>query len=205
MIGNRVTLPEDYRILRHIDLQKDKKLFFLINGSSFLILILAVGIGNQLIPFRTFYSMEKGIVLHFIRLIVTMGGIVLYFILHELVHGIFIKHYSGLPPKYGFKLSFAYAGSSAYFNKQSYLVITLAPLVIWGIFLTVTLIFVPVYWFWTVYILQICNASGAAGDLYMTWLITSLPEDILVLDSGISMMIYAPEQKPSKGDINNEH
>lgn len=73
MIENRVTLPDNYRAMRHIDLQRDKKLFFLINGLSFIILILAVGIGNQLIPFRTFYSMEKGIVLHFIRLIVTMA------------------------------------------------------------------------------------------------------------------------------------
>ena len=71
------------------------------------------------------------------------GGMVLYIFLHEFVHGIFIKRYSGKKADYGFTGMYAYAGSKPYFNKKSYLVIALAPVVLWGIVLTALLLIVP--------------------------------------------------------------
>ena len=204
MTENCIALPDNYRAVRHINLQKDKKALFFVNGISLIILILAAGIGHQIVPIQTFYSMEKGIVLYVIKFLVTIGGMILYIFLHELVHGIFIKHYSGIRPIYGFTGMYAYAGSSAYFNRKSYLVIALAPIVVWGIVITVALIFVPAYWFWAVYIIQIINIGGAAGDLYVTWVITSLPEDILIQDSGLSMTIYSSEHNASQGSIAND-
>ena len=45
--------------------------------------------------------------------------------------------------------------------------------------------------FWCVYIVQITNISGAAGDMYVTGKFLRLPRDILVHDSGVSMTVYA--------------
>jgi hypothetical protein len=111
-------------------------------------------------------------------------------VLHELVHGIFMKHYSGVKPKYGFTLLYAYAGSTAYFNKKSYIIIALAPVVIWGIVLGVLCAVLPVSWFWVFYFIQMGNISGAAGDAYVTYKMLTFPKDILVNDTGVAMTVY---------------
>lgn len=116
---------------------------------------------------------------------------VLYIVLHELVHGIFMKRFSGIKPNYGFTLMYAYAGSTAYFNKKHYIIIALAPIVVWGIVLTIINCFVPASWFWVVYFIQIMNISGAAGDLYVTYKFSKMPKNILVHDSGVAMTVYS--------------
>ena len=51
-------------------------------------------------------------------------------ILHEIIHGGFMKAFSGLKPRYGFTGLYAYAGSDALFNRRQYLIIAFAPVVI---------------------------------------------------------------------------
>ena len=119
-----------------------------------------------------------------------MLGYIAYIVLHELVHGVFMKCFSGIKPKYGFTLMYAYAGSSAYFNKKSYIIIALAPVVIWGAVLGVLCAVLPQSWFWVVYLIQIGNISGAAGDFYVTFKFLKLPKDILVNDTGVAMTVY---------------
>ena len=85
---------------------------------------------------------------------------------------------------------YAYAGSDAYFNKKQYVIIALAPVVFFGVVFLLLNLFLPSEWFWTIYLLQIFNLSGAAGDFYMTNLMTKLPADVLVHDSGTAMNIY---------------
>ena len=77
--------------------------------------------------------------------------------------------------------------------------IALAPIVIWGIFLTVLLILVPQSWFWAVYFIQLVNLSGAAGDLYVVWKFSGMRGDILIRDSGTDMTVYAPVQETGMG------
>ena len=48
----------------------------------------------------------------------------------------------------------------------------------------------PTLGFWGIYFIQIANLSGAAGDLYVTYLFSRLPSDILVQDVGVSMVVY---------------
>ena len=50
---------------------------------------------------------------------------------------------------------------------------------------------VPTSWFWVVYFLQVCNISGAAGDMFVTVKFAKMPEDILVKDSGVGMVVYS--------------
>ena len=126
----------------------------------------------------------------FVTLIILL---VIYVILHELVHGITMKMCGTKKVKYGFKGLYAFAGSTDYYNKRSYITIALAPIIVWGIVLAVVNILVPVEWFWVVYIIQICNISGAAGDLYVTVKFSKLLRDILVQDYGVSMNVYSAE------------
>jgi len=102
-----------------------------------------------------------------------------------------MRFFSKMRVKYGFTSLYAYAGSDAYFDKSSYIIIALAPVVVWGAVLAVLCVLVPPAWFWTVYIIQINNFAGAAGDFYVTARFARLPRDILVRDTGTSMTVFA--------------
>lgn len=53
---------------------------------------------------------------------------------------------------------------------------------------------VPTGWFWVVYLIQMMNISGAAGDLYVSASFSKLPKDILINDTGVSMTIYSKDE-----------
>ena len=66
----------------------------------------------------------------------------------------------------------------------------LAPLVVWGaVFLALNLAMGAKY-FWFIYMLQLVNVSGAAGDLYVSFRFLRMPKDILVQDTGVSMTVF---------------
>ena len=115
----------------------------------------------------------------------------LYLVLHDLVHGIAMKLCGTRRVHYGFTGMYAFAGSDDYYDKSGYIMIALAPIVVWGVVLAVLNLLVPTAWFWVVYLIQISNLSGAAGDLYVTVKFSRLPRDILVRDSGVAMTVYA--------------
>lgn len=187
---NCVSLPEGYEKILEVDLQKNKKLMILINGLAVVIMVAMIIIGALFVPIDTFFDSGDVWYAPLIKLAVMMGGYVVYIVLHELVHGIFMKRFSGVKPKYGFTLMYAYAGSSAYFNKKSYIIIALAPVVIWGVVLGVLCAVLPQSWFWVVYFIQMGNIAGAAGDFYVTLKFMRLPKDILVNDTGVAMTVY---------------
>lgn len=192
MAGTTTTLPAGYQATCRIDLQKNKKQMLLVNGLAILIMFLMLYIGCRFVRLEDVFVMDS-LGLCLLRLFVLFGGTVLYLVLHEWVHGIFMRRFSGARPHYGFTGMYAYAGSSAYFNKKHYLIIALAPLIIWGIALAVLTALVPESWFWPVYFIQIANISGAAGDLYVFVRLSRMSSDILINDTGTAITIYSPE------------
>ena len=130
-----LTLPDGYAGLCSIDLQKDKRLALLINGLALLIALPLVFLGNRIVPLRTRFSMDDGFGFYFLRLGMLTAGYAAYVVLHELVHGVCMKYFSGAPVRYGFTGLYAYAGSEAYFTKKRYFIIALAPVAVWGVVL----------------------------------------------------------------------
>ena len=106
-----LTLPDGYAGLCSIDLQKDKRLALLINGLALLIALPLVFLGNRIVPLRTLFSMDDGFGFYFLRLGMLTAGYAAYVVLHELVHGVCMKYFSGAPVRYGFTGLYAYAGS----------------------------------------------------------------------------------------------
>ena len=184
-------LPENYKEILYVDLQKNKKLALLVNGLALIISAVMIIIGLIISPLSKLYS--EGPVILLINLLIMLIGMPLYLVLHELVHGIFMYSYSRVKPRYGFTGMYAYAGSDGYFSKLPYIIIALAPVVIWGIVLLVLNLTLPSYLFWSVYMIQIANISGAAGDAYVTAKFSRLPTSILVQDTGVALTVYAPE------------
>lgn len=115
-----LTLPDGYAGLCSIDLQKDKRLALLINGLALLIALPLVFLGNRIVPLRTLFSMDDGFGFYFLRLGMLTAGYAAYVVLHELVHGVCMKYFSGAPVRYGFTGLYAYARSEAYFTKKRY-------------------------------------------------------------------------------------
>lgn len=186
-------LPEHYKEIYSIDLQKDKKMSVLVNLLALVIAAILVVPMHFAVPISTLFGVESGMQGYWIRYGAMLALMVLYMILHELVHGIAMKLCGTKKVKYGFTGMYAFAGSKDYYDKKSYIFIALAPVVLWGIVLAVINPFVPVEWFWVVYLIQVINLSGAAGDLFVTVKFSRLPKDILVQDYGVGMKVYSKE------------
>lgn len=186
-------LPEGYKEVLSINLQKDKKLALIVNLIG-LVVMLAMGVPMHFyIPISTLFDFSDGMVVYWLRIASLVVFGVVYLILHEAVHGITMKMCGTKKVKYGFTGMYAFAGSDDYYDKKSYIIIALAPVVVWGIVLAIINCLVPENWFWVVYFIQISNISGAAGDIYVTAKFSKLPNDILVQDSGVGMTVYSAE------------
>ena len=114
---------------------------------------------------------------------------VIYIPLHEAVHGLSMYGLSGVKPTYGLKLPYAYTGSTAWFDKRSHAVTALAPLVVWGVVLQIAIAALPERWFWPLWLVQLSNLSGSAGDIYCVWRLSRMPGDLLIQDTGVRMRI----------------
>lgn len=185
-------LPEGYREILHIDLQKDKKLMLLVNGLAIVIMVAMLAAAVCFVPLTTFfdYSDLTGMM---VKLLVFCGGSVAYIVFHEAVHGIAMRRFCDAKVNFGFTGMYAFASSEGYYCRKHYLIIALAPIVVWGVVLGILNALVPVSWFYVVYLIQASNIGGAAGDLYVSWRMSKLSEDILVRDTGVAMTVYSRE------------
>lgn len=177
-------LPDGYGERVKIDLQKNKTEALLVNGLAFVIMLVLIVIGHLVVPVQAL--LRLGIT----KLLLMVIGVLLYLVLHELTHAVCMKYYGAEKVKFGYTGLYAYAGSDAYFGKKPYIVIALAPVVVWGVVLLILNLLAGDGWFWVVWLIQVSNLSGAAGDLYVTAKLSKMSADILIQDSGVSMTVY---------------
>ena len=192
------TLPENYGELLTVDLQKNKKLAFWVNFSAILIAIVMLIIMWIFVPIKHLFDLSDGFWPYALRFAVLIFALLAYIVLHEAVHGIAMKICGASKTRFGFTGLYAYAGSEVdFFGKGAYLMIALAPVVFFGILFALLQAFLPLSpaWLWVIYFLQIGNVSGAVGDLYVTVRFLSLPKNILVRDTGVSMTVFAPQKE----------
>lgn len=203
-VNNCAKLPEGYAKLRAIDLKNNKQEFWLINMLSLGITLVVVALGILICPFERFveYLVNSGYWMTILILAVIIVGMLVYVILHELTHGIFFKYFSGVKPRYGISLFFAYAKSDYYYNKRDYTIIGLAPVVLFGVIFAVLSLVLPIGWFWPIHILQIINLSGAAGDFYVSAILIKQKKSVLIYDVGTGMTIY--DYMPEKAYIDDK-
>ncbi len=180
------SLPEDYVYLDKIDLMHNKKQFWIVNGLSLAIMIVMIVAGYFIDHSWSDNSTEV-----IIAVVVMFVSYVLYIVLHELTHLIVMRISVKAKFNFGFNGWAAYAGSTGFFDKAHYIAIALAPLVVWGIVLSVlTVFFHTGIWFWVIWALQIGNVAGASGDLFCTYKMITYPKNILVRDTGTEMTVY---------------
>ena len=194
-VRNTVELPQEYEEALCIDLQHNKKELLLVNGAALLIGIVMAVAGFFIVHPVNMFDFSSPLPT-LLRLGVMLLGMVLYMVLHELVHGLFFLMFGcGEKPTFGFTGMYAFAASRAYYTRTDYLIIGLSPVVFWGIVLLVLNFIVPAPWFWVVYFIQIVNISGAAGDFYVTYRLLRMPKSLLVQDDGTAMRVYLPKRR----------
>ena len=182
------TLPQGYVPFAPIDLVHNKKQFWIVNGLSAALCVIML-----ILPFLWGQSLRgfvgEGSLSALLLRLGVVAGLLAYIALHELTHGVVMKA-CGASVRYGYKVAYAYAGSDAYFTRPAYVAIALAPVVVWGIVFAVLAACLPREWFPTVWLWQLVNIGGAAGDFYCTCRILRAPRDTLVQDTGTAMTFY---------------
>ena len=186
---NRVSLPKGYRQVAVMDFVHNRKQLLTVNIAALIVMAIMLVIGLILHPFQPSWEFLKG---NWWAWLALAGMYIAYIPLHELTHGLLMHVLSGVKPKYGFKLCYAYAGSRVFFDKHSHNLIALAPLIVWGAALFVLERTLPIEWFWLLYLVQISNVSGSAGDVYCVLALARQPKDILIQDTGTRMRVFAP-------------
>ncbi len=180
-------LPQGYKKILSLDLQKDKKLALKINIAS-LVVAAVMGIIAGLVIAKEYF-----LYFDIVKIMIIFASTFAYLVLHEFVHGMAMKSFGLKTVKYGFTLLYAYAGSKDYFKKNMYIITALAPMVIWGVVLVILNLICGMEWFWVIYLIQIYNIAGSVGDMYVVHKVSKMPKDVLVLDSGVSMEFYSAE------------
>ena len=188
------TLPQGYSFFDKIDLKNNKKQFWTVQGICLATIAVMLGIGWLIeSPLKIENNTES-----IIGLVVLIVGFVLYIFAHEAVHGLFLYAFCKTKINYGFVGWAAYAGSSAYYDKKRYIIIALAPVVVWGVtFAVLNIFFHSGIWFWVIWFLQIGNVSGACGDFFCVYKTARYPKDILVNDTGLEMQIFCRNAAPA--------
>ena len=113
------TLPQGYELYEVIDLGKDPKLQKRIALSGLAVIAAMIAMALPAHAFKTAISMHP--VQITAAALGTLVGFVVYLFLHEGVHGMCIRWFSGVPAEYGFQLKaeMAYAGSRYFFSKSA--------------------------------------------------------------------------------------
>jgi hypothetical protein len=118
--------------------------------------------------------------------------------LHELCHGLMIRHY-GHTPRYGAKWLVMFATSDgALFRRAEFVRIALAPLVMITLAGALLMLFIPQgLASWVAWAITL-NAAGSIGDLWMTAVALRFGSSALIRDEADGMRIFTPYFAPSK-------
>lgn len=128
---------------------------------------------------------------------VVIAAILLTIVLHELAHGITMRRF-GAQPRYGvlWKQGMFYATAPGFaFRRNDYIKIALAPLIILSLLAILGMWFLSgTFWVAALAIGGVINASGAIGDLWITWIVLRFPVTAYVVDEkdGIRVFLRKP-------------
>jgi len=190
------SLPENYqevlswkvtgKPMRVIALNIFGVLLFVIFGMIFSSLAISVGK----------LSSEGNFRLGLGEISLTVAGIVVTFILHELTHGLVMQMF-GAKPKYGiiWKGLMLYATSPEYaYRRNNYVVIALAPFVFISVLVVLGMwILQGTAWVALLAICGVVNASGAVGDMWITMIVLRYAATAYVMDERDGIRVFLPE------------
>lgn len=188
-------VPSNYELVYKID-AKSKKVGIIFTIVSLVILVLVMGICAIPLLFKDNIDITFGDMKYFYAYIIFMLSMIVYIILHELVHGIVYKVLTKEKLTFGLSWSCAFCGvPNVYCYRKTALLALVAPLIVF------TLIFVPItiYLYFVDVVFYLLSAfvlgmhlGGCCGDIFMSWLLLTRFKSpkTLINDTGPAQSIY---------------
>jgi hypothetical protein len=186
------TLPVGYTQSGVIDLKKDKRLAIILNIVALFVTVLSFYL---LAVFATLVrpdmlNLSGSITVG--ALVILAVVVVMFLIIHELIHGFFFWVFTRGKPVFALRLFYAYAGAPAWhIPARQYAVITIAPLAIISAAGLLLIVLAPESWVLVVAIVVALNTGGAVGDLYVFIRLLGMSPNCLANDTGDVMTFYA--------------
>ena len=180
-------LPSDYALNDSIDLENNKKAFFIMNIGSVVLFIIVMFIWVFLFGALSFSDP--------IAMFILLGLFVLNIVIHEWIHGIFFKIGHGDNVQFKFH-GFAASASipDRYFSKKHYLLVGIAPFIFLMILYSLFSIFAYQYlsdsYQFVSAVLIAIHISGCMGDFYVCLKLLKKNQNTLVQDYGVGMRFY---------------
>ena len=188
--------PENAKLVYSLNLLTNKRAFWLLQIPA----ALAFFIFGFLFLWWTAWlrpgllkTFSNGVEIMLLDLLLIVISVVVFLVLHELVHGAFFWIYSRSRPKFGLRSGYAYAAAPGwYFPRRQYLVIALAPFVLLTILGMLLLAVVPVGMLAAIFFGMVTNAAGAVGDIWIAFMIIRERRTIVIEDLGDGFNFYSP-------------
>lgn len=182
-------LPNEYKEIYSID-AKDKKTGIIMNVGCLILMLITFLITINIKFPRITFNIDTNFLIAMILFFLIM---LIYIVLHELVHGLFYKILTKEKLTFGLSWSCAYCGVPNVFVKRNATVIAcLAPFVIFNIIYIVLICVLPpnIYTF-IITILFSYHIGGCIGDLYLSLLLLiKYNKETIVNDTGAKQTIY---------------
>ncbi len=194
---NRKTLPENYRQVAELNLGRTSRRLIMVNAVRAALFLFLILLGFAFAKESTLRSvLELSFFPYFCWMLLLAGMIAVYIVTRQYMHRFLFRAISGGDGEIIPTVPYITVGSSAYYNRGSYLMIVLIPVIVWE-FLTLfaILLFPPVLrvLFW---ILQCINAASTVRYAYTVYILLRLPANILIRDTGAVMSVYTDEENP---------
>ena len=187
-------LPSDYKLKKEID-ATNKKTGIIFNLFAFVIMVIVI-VGFYFIKKIKIIFNEENLGRYYIATIVFLISMILYVILHELVHGIAYKTLTKQKLTFGLTLTCAFCGvPNIYTTRKTSLIALLSPFTVFTVAFGLLVGFMPndIIGLYAIILLAI-HIGGCIGDLYCTYLLLfKLPKNTIINDTGPKQTFYVCE------------
>lgn len=191
-------IPAGYRQVYHIN-AKSVKMGVILNLIAVAVLAVVLVIAAIPLALAEDVSFAVDLFTYMVGLVAFLVSMLLYVVLHELVHGIAYKGLTGEKLTFGMSWSCAFCGvPHIYTYRKTALVAVLAPSVVFTVILipvTVALYFVHPLAYLAGAILLGLHLGGCSGDAYVAILLLTkyTSPALLMRDTGPEQFFYLPE------------
>ena len=190
-------LPEGYRVIKHIN-AKSAKFGIIMNLIAIGVLFVIMAICAIPVIIKGEFLVTEITKTFWVPYIIFMLSMVVYIVLHEIVHGIAYKAMTGEKLTFGLSWSCAFCGvPNIYTYRKTALISVAAPLVVFTVILlpaTIALFYIDtVFYFVSAFLLGL-HIGGCGGDIYCIYLLMkNRDKRLLMKDTGPEQTFYLPE------------
>ncbi len=202
------SIPQDYVLVKYVDAKNDKKQITIYTLLSFVPLLIVLPVLILIARYCSGYNLFDALQYDFIiALVITCIILIIYTVLHELVHGVTYKIFTGAKLTFGLTLTVAFCGvPEIYVRKKASIVALIMPFLVFSIVfiaLTIGLWFVsPLYGIFSGAVFAV-HFGGCVGDLHWTLMyLTKFRHcNTLMRDTGPKQWLYIPKSEAEKYGI----